>query len=82
MTTHHDIEARLRHAFTREPSAEGMRRLDDRVARAMARPVPPVARRWAVRGMVVRPVAVLAAFVLLTGAVAGTITLLERLTEG
>lgn len=82
MTMHHDVEARLRHAFTLEPSAEGMRRLDERVARAVARPVP-MARRWAFgRGMVLRPVAMLAAFVLLTGAVAGTLTLLERLTQG
>jgi hypothetical protein len=81
MTMHHDVEARLRHAFMREPSAEGMRRLDERVAQVMIRAAPQT-RRWSPRGMVVRPAAVLAAFVLLTGAVAGTMTLLERLTTG
>lgn len=81
MTTHHDIEARLRHAFAVEPSAEGMRRLDDRMARAMARPAA-AAPRWSLgRGLLVRPVAVLAAFVLLTGAVAGTLTLMERISQ-
>lgn len=81
MTMHHDVEARVRHAFALEPSAEGMRRLDDRMARAMARPAP-TAPRWALsRGLLLRPVAVLAAFVLLTGAVAGTLTLLERISQ-
>lgn len=81
MTTHNDVEARLRHAFALEPSAAGMRWLDDRMARAMARPAP-AASRWVLgRRLLLRPVAVLAAFVLLTGAVAGTLTLLERISQ-
>jgi hypothetical protein len=81
MTMHHDVEERLRHAFALAPSPECMRRLDDRVARAIARPAP-AAPRWGIgRGMLVRPVAVLGAFVVLTGAVAGSLTLLERMTQ-
>ena len=39
MTTHDDVEIRLRQALEVSPSVEGGRTLDDRVARAIAQPI-------------------------------------------
>jgi hypothetical protein len=80
MTAPDEIETRLVRAFDVTPSEEGWRWLDDRVARAMAAPAG-TSRRLPIRPLVLRPLLVLGAFVLLTGAVAGAITLLDRLVD-
>jgi hypothetical protein len=84
MTSTSDVETRLHQAFAYAPTADALERLDDRVAAVMAvTPAPVRARGFATslrRGLLLRPLAVLAAFVLMTGAVAGTLTLLERLS--
>ena len=77
MITNDIVEARLRQAVEAEPSVDGLRWLDGRVERAMAR--GRNARHpgsW--RRRLLRPVPVIAALVLFTGAVAGALTLLER----
>jgi hypothetical protein len=78
MTMHDVTEARLMRALEMTPSDQGLRRLDERVTRAMARPLPTSRRTSFLPRLVMRPVALLAAFVLLTAAVAGGIGLLGR----
>jgi hypothetical protein len=80
MTAPEDLEARLVRAFDVTPSDDGWRWLDERVARAMAAPVP-TGRRLPIRPLVLRPLLVVGAFLLLTGAVAGAVTLLDRLID-
>jgi hypothetical protein len=80
MTTTHDIETRLAQALSFEPSADGLRWLDQRVAGIATGPA--VARRSAPGlRLFLRPAAVIAAFVLLTGAVAAALGLLDRIVE-
>ncbi|HET9498051.1 MAG TPA: DUF4179 domain-containing protein [Candidatus Limnocylindria bacterium] len=84
MTTREDIEARLVRAVSVDPSEDGLRWLDQRVARRMAEGAPAAAGSG--RGarslrLFLRPLAVVAAFVLLTGAVIGGVSLLDRLSE-
>ncbi|MGH2456654.1 MAG: hypothetical protein ACRDHD_10415 [Candidatus Limnocylindria bacterium] len=78
MTPHDDIEARLRRAVDMAPSPDAIRWLDQRVSRAMARPAAVRGLGRSGRRLILRPLALLAAFVLLTGAVVGAIGLLER----
>jgi hypothetical protein len=81
MTTHDDIEVRLRQALEVTPPEAGGRALDDRVARAMAQPT--TARDWRLGGSrsLLRPLALAAALALVAGTVAATLTLLERITS-
>src|SRR3989304_4510063 len=81
MTMHDEIEARLIQAFELSPSEEGLRRLDQRVARAIAQPTAIPYRGGATRRMILRPLLLLAAFVLLTGAVVGGARLLDQIFE-
>lgn len=80
MTMHDVTEARLVRALEMTPSDQGLRRLDERVTRAMARPLPNRRAPFFPR-FVVRPVAVLGVFVLLTTAVAGGMGLLDQLFQ-
>ena len=80
MTTTHDVESRLAQALSFQPSADGLGWLDQRVAQIAAEPA--VARRGTPRlRYFLRPLAVVAAFVLLTGAVAAALGLLDRIVE-
>jgi len=80
MITTPDIETRLSQALSFEPSVNGLRWLDQRVARIAAGPA--VAPRSASRlRLFLRPVALIAAFILLTGAVAAALGLLDRIVE-
>lgn len=81
MTMHDPMEARLLRAVEVAPSEDGLRRLDQRVARAMAQPAMISSRGLGTRRVVLRPLLILAAFVLLTGAVAGGMGLLDQLFE-
>jgi len=81
MTTHDEIEARLLRAFELSPSEDGLRRLDQRVARAIAQPTPIPYRGGQTRRMILRPLLLLGAFVLLTGAVVGGARLLDQIFE-
>jgi hypothetical protein len=78
MTTRDEIETRLLRAVEVAPTEDGLRRLDERVARAMAAPVAMHRGGPFTRRMLLRPLALVAAFVLLTGAVVGGMGLLER----
>ena len=81
MTTLDDIEIQLRQAVEVSPPEDGGRMLDARVARAMSRPI--AARDWRLGGSrsLVRAFAIAAALALVTGTVAATLTLLERITS-
>ena len=81
MTMHSEMEARLLKAFELSPSEDGLRRLDQRVAAAMARPTAIASRGFGGGRMFVRPLLVLVALLLLTGAVAGGLGLLDQLFE-
>jgi hypothetical protein len=81
MTTRDQIETRLLQAVAVEPSEDGLRWLDQRVAQIAARPVLEPRRGFSLPRLILRPVALLAAFVLLTGAVVGALNLLERLVD-
>jgi len=85
MTTREEIEVRLVRAVSVDPSEDGLRWLDQRVARRMAQGAPAAAgtRGRGARSLrfLLRPLALVAAFVLLTGAVIGGVSLLERLSE-
>ena len=82
MTTREKMETRLLQAVEVTPSADALRRLDERVARAMAASPTAMHRRgFFTRRVLLRPLALVAAFVLLTGAVVGAMSLLERLAE-
>ena len=78
MTTIDEIETILTRAFAVAPSADAVQVLDQRVARAMAGSAT-IPRRWAPsRRLFLRPLALVAAFVVLTGTVVGAMNLLER----
>jgi hypothetical protein len=81
MTTSNEIETRLLRAVAFEPSEDGLRWLDQRVAQTVARPVALPRRGFAIPRFILRPVLVLAALLLLAGAVAGGMGLLDRLFE-
>jgi hypothetical protein len=81
MTTRDQIETRLLQAVAVEPSEDGLRWLDQRVAQIAARPAAVARRGFGMPRLILRPVALLAAFVLLTGAVVGTLGLLSRIIE-
>ena len=81
MTTRDQIETRLLQAVAVEPSEDGLRWLDQRVAQIVARPAVVARRGFVIPRLVLRPVALLAAFVLLTGAVVGGISLLDQIFE-
>lgn len=81
MTTSSEIETRLLRAVAFEPSEDGLRWLDQRVAQTVARPLAVPRRGFSIPRLVLRPVFVVAAFLLLTGAVVGGISLLDRLFE-
>ena len=72
------IEATLREGLAAGPSAEGLRWLDRRMDEVMSR---PARNRWSPRvgrNAIVRPLALVAAFVVLAGSVVGAMGLLER----
>ncbi len=81
MTMHDEIEVRLLRAFEVTPSEVGLRRLDQRVARAMAQPMTIPYRGFGGRRLLLRPLLVLVALLLLTGAVAGGLGLLDQMFE-
>ena len=81
MTTTDTIETRLLQALSVEPSADGLRWLDQRIAQVAARPVAIPRRGLSTLRLFLRPLALLAAFILLTGAVAGGLGLLDQLFE-
>ena len=81
MTTHDEIETRLRNAFAVTPSTDGWDWLDQRVARAMATPRAAARSRTVLRPLFLRPLIVLAALLLLTGAVGAALNLLDRAVE-
>ena len=80
MTTHDEIETRLLRALEVAPSHDGWTWLDQRVARALASTPAATGRSSAShRPLFLRPMVVLAAIVLLVGAVGAAITLIDRL---
>jgi hypothetical protein len=81
MTIHDVTEARLLRALEVTPSDSGLHRLDVRVAEAMARPLPTPFWSLRTRRLLLRPVLILAAFILLTGVVAGGLGLLDQIFE-
>lgn len=81
MTTRDEIETRLLRAVEVEPSQDGLRWLDQRVAQIAARPAAGERLGAARRRLFLRPLALVAAFVLLTGAVAAALGLLDRIIE-
>jgi hypothetical protein len=80
MTTPDEMETMLLRAVGVEPSRDAMRWLDQRVAAIAARPVSTSRLAPSLR-VILRPVVLIAAFVLLTGAVAATLGLLDRTVE-
>jgi hypothetical protein len=80
MTTRDETEEMLRSAVAVTPSEDGLRWLDERVSQVVARPAA-ARHRWSSSRPLVRPVVLLAAFLLLTGAVIGGVGLLNRLFE-
>ncbi|MEX2136135.1 MAG: DUF4179 domain-containing protein [Chloroflexota bacterium] len=81
MTTREEIETRLLRAVAVEPPEDGLRWLDQRVAQIAARPVALPRRGLSSPRLILHPVALLAAFVLLTGAVVGALGLLDWIIE-
>jgi len=81
MTTRDEIETRLLRAVAVEPSEDGLRWLDQRVADVAAGPVAVPRRGISFPRLMLRPVLVLAAFLLLAGAVAGGMGLLDQLFQ-
>jgi hypothetical protein len=81
MTTRDEMERLLRRAVEVEPTGDAVRWLDQRVAAIAARPVST--QRLAIPSLrlIFRPVVLLTAFVLLTGAVAAALGLLDRTVE-
>jgi hypothetical protein len=76
-----DVEARLVQALSFEPSADALRWLDRHVGQIAARPAAASRRRVPARRVFLRPLLVIAAFVLLTGAAAAALGLLDRVIE-
>jgi hypothetical protein len=81
MTTREEIETKLLRAVEVTPSADGLRWLDQRVVRAMAASPAMDRRGLFTRRVLLRPLALVAAFVLLTGAVGAAINLIDRLVD-
>jgi hypothetical protein len=81
MTTREEIETRLLEAVEVNPSEDGLRWLDQRVAEVAARPAVTLRDRLFVPRTLLRPLPLVAAFILLTGAVVGGMGLLERLAS-
>ena len=81
MTMHDDIEARLQRALAVTPSPRGLRWLDERVAGVTAGAREIRERRPLPWRMFLRPLPLAAAFLVLTGAVVGTVSLLERTVD-
>ena len=81
MTTRDEMETLLRRAVEVEPSRDALRWLDQRVAANAARPVPTPRLALPSLRVILRPVMLIAAFVLLTGAVAAALGLLDRTVE-
>jgi hypothetical protein len=81
MTTREEMETLLLRAVEIEPSQNGIRWLDQRVARIAARPVSTPRLAIPSLRVILRPLALVAAFVLLTGAVAAALGLLDRTVE-
>jgi hypothetical protein len=81
MTTPDEIETRLLRALAVEPSEDGLRWLDQRVAQIAARPLAIPRRGLFTPRLILRPLVLLAAFVLLTGAVVAGVSLLERILQ-
>jgi hypothetical protein len=81
MTVHDETELRLRRAVAVNPSDEGLRWLDERLAAIVAQPASLRRRRVPSRRAFLRPLALAAAFVLLTGTVVATMGLLDRTVE-
>lgn len=82
MNPHQPIEWKLVRALEADLSTEARAWLDSRMADVMSRPVV-TARRLPRLRLLLRPLPLIAAFLLLTGAVAGALGLLERIaTEG
>jgi hypothetical protein len=81
MTTNSEIETRLHRAVAFEPSEDGLRWLDQRVGQLAARPVALPRRGFSFPRLVLRPVLVVAAFVVLAGAVAGGVGLLDQIFQ-
>lgn len=81
MTTSNEIETRLLKAVAFEPSEDALRWLDQRVAQIAARPVAIPRRGAPTLRMFLRPLALVAALMLLAGAVAGGVGLLDQLFQ-
>jgi hypothetical protein len=81
MTTRNEIETRLRQAFEVSPPEDGLRWLDQRVAQVAAGQTAISRRGVPNLRIFLRPLALVAAFVLLTGAVVAAMGLLERMVE-
>jgi hypothetical protein len=81
MTTRDQIETRLLRAVAFEPSEDGLRWLDQRVAQIAARPVAIPRRGLFIPRLILRPLLLLAALLLLAGAVVAGMGLIERLVE-
>lgn len=80
MTTRDDIETQLLRAVAVDPSEDGLRQLDGRVARAMATPATSAAR-GSVRGLFLRPMVLALLLLLVAGAVGAAMSLLDRMIE-
>jgi hypothetical protein len=78
MTTTDRVEFLLRRAVAVNPSDEGLRRLDERVARIMSGAVSTQPRARATRVRFVRPLALAAALLLAAGAVGASLGLLDQ----
>lgn len=81
MTTRDEIEARLLRAVELTPSEAGLRWLDQRVAETMARPAVIARRGASPLRLFLRPLALVAALLLLAGAVAGGMGLLDQIFD-
>ena len=78
MTTTDRVEFLLRRAVAVNPSDEGLRRLDERVARIMSGAVSTQPRARATRVRFLRPLALAAALLLAAGAVGASLGLLDQ----
>ena len=81
MTTHAEIEARLKLAYAVTPPEDGLRFLDQRVSRLLAQGATAQPRRGSV-AMLLRPLAFVAMFAILATGVGAAVGLLERTIDG
>lgn len=82
MTVYEDIETRLRRAVAVAPSEDGLRWLDERVGRLMAAPAVTRRRGAPTFRTFLRPLALVAAFAVVTGTVGAAMGLLDGVVEG